>query len=82
MPPTHWEKLVEIISTLLEIPPKAVTPELGPDTLEAWDSLNHLSICTAVAQEFAVELTTPEMLAVRKAGDFATLLTTKGFTRD
>lgn len=74
----NWNKLVDIVATLLEIDPARVTPELGPDTLEAWDSLNHLSICTAVSQEFGLELTTPEMLSIRKVSDLVGLLQVRG----
>ena len=57
---------------------ESVTPELGPDTLEAWDSLNHLNICTAVSQEFGVELTTAQMLAIKNVGDLSALCEPRG----
>ena len=68
------DKLVEIVCTLLEIEPDQVTESLSPETVEQWDSLNHLNICVAVGQEYNFELTTNEMAEIRNLGDLARLI--------
>lgn len=71
-------KLSDIIATLLEIDPDEVTDDLSPQHVEHWDSLNHLNICTAVGQEFRVELTTDEMATIRNVGDLVRTLSKRG----
>jgi len=70
-------KLDEIISTLLEVDSASLSNESSPETIEHWDSLNHLNICVAVEQEFGVELTTDEMVLIRNVGDLVAMLNSK-----
>lgn len=74
----NWTRLKEIISILLEIEITKVSQETGPETVEQWDSLNHINICTAVNQEFGVSMTTEEMNGIRNVADLAKLLGAKG----
>ncbi len=73
----NWAKLAELIAVLLEIDTTEVTEEMSPETVAQWDSLNHVSICTAVSQEFSISMTTEEMVMIRNVGDLVTLLTSK-----
>ncbi|NOX58509.1 MAG: acyl carrier protein [Planctomycetes bacterium] len=70
-------KLNEIIATLLEVEAESLSNDCSPETIEHWDSLNHLNICVAVEQEFGITLTTDEMVAIRNVGDLVALLNTK-----
>lgn len=76
--PEERERLVEIVSVVLDIDPALVSDALSPEQLEQWDSLNHVNICMAVAQEFNVEFTTEEIGAIRSVGDVVRLLSAKG----
>ena len=78
----NWARLAEIIGILLEIDTAEVTRETSPDTVNQWDSLNHINICTAVSQEFSIPITTEEMTSMRNVGDLVKLLTSKGVPID
>lgn len=71
-------KLIDIISTLLEIDAEKVSDETSPETITQWDSLNHVNICTAVSEEFSISMTVEEMTSIRNFGDLAKLLISKG----
>ncbi|MCA9243400.1 MAG: hypothetical protein KDA32_05560 [Phycisphaerales bacterium] len=72
------DKVVEIISTLLEIPESHVTDDLAPGAVEHWDSINHLNICVAAGQEFGVDLSAEEMAGIGRVGDLVKTLAAKG----
>jgi acyl carrier protein len=45
-----------------------ITEDASPDTIEAWDSLRHMSLVLALEEEFGVEFTddqTVEMLNIK-----------------
>ena len=58
------QKLRSIVSTILRIPEERVTDDLASDSVETWDSLNHINLIGAVEQEFGVTLPTENL------GDF------------
>ena len=71
-------KLIDIITTLLEIDAAEVSDETSPETITQWDSLNHVNICTAVTEEFSISMTVEEMTSIRNFGDLVKLLMSKG----
>jgi len=77
---SNRNKLVEIISVLLDIDTTKITDETSPETVDQWDSLNHLNICSAVSQEFSISMTTEEMVMIRSVGDLIKLLVSKGLS--
>lgn len=80
MDQSNRNKLVEIISVLLDIDTTKITDETSPETVDQWDSLNHLNICSAVSQEFSISMTTEEMVMIRSVGDLIKLLVSKGLS--
>jgi acyl carrier protein len=60
----NTQKLRSIVSAILHIPEERVTDELTADTVETWDSLNHINLISAIEQEFGVTLPTENL------GDF------------
>ena len=47
-------KLVEIAAEIFFLDEDEVKPDLTPDDIALWDSLNHLRLITAVEVEFGV----------------------------
>lgn len=74
----NHEKLIEIVTTLLEIEDGSVTDETSPETVDQWDSLNHVNMCMAVCEEFGVSMTTEDMASIRRVGDIVELLKARG----
>ena len=55
------EKLKEVIADTFDIDEDEITDETTSDTIETWDSLNHLRLVTALEGEFDISLTMGEI---------------------
>lgn len=55
------EKLKEVVGDTLDIDEDDIGSETTYDTLEQWDSLNHLRLVTALEGEFGITLTMEEI---------------------
>ena len=75
-------KLKEIVAILLDVEAECVTLDTSPETVEHWDSVNHISICTAINQEFSVSMTMEEMTSTLSVAQFISLLSSKGISFD
>jgi len=51
------DQLIKIIADVLELDTEDLSPEMGPETLEEWDSVNALRILTSVETDLGVRLT-------------------------
>jgi acyl carrier protein len=58
------EQVKELVAEVFNINEDAVTPELSQETLDNWDSMNHLRLVTAVEEEFDISLTMDEIEAI------------------
>jgi acyl carrier protein len=47
--------LRDILADILEIAPEQITPELGVENVENWDSFRHLQAILAVEGEYGVQ---------------------------
>ena len=57
-------KLAEIAAEIFFLDEDEVKPELTPDDVDLWDSLNHLRLITAVETEFGVRFSMNEIQAI------------------
>jgi acyl carrier protein len=48
------DKIKETISNIMLVPIEDLTPHSSPETIEAWDSLKHMTIILALEEEFNV----------------------------
>lgn len=55
----------------------SLTRDLGPVSLESWDSFNHINLMLAVEQEYQVTFTTEEIQNIPSVGDLVDLLNLK-----
>jgi len=55
------EKLKEVIADTFDIDEDDISGETTNDTVEKWDSLNHLRLVTALEGEFDISLTMDEI---------------------
>ena len=54
-------RLVEVVSRVFDIPDEQVTPALSSDTIEAWDSVNHLKLILSIEKAFCLRFPTAEI---------------------
>ena len=52
----NTQRFRSIVSTILSVPEDQVNDDLSPDTIETWDSLNHINLIGALEQEFGLTL--------------------------
>lgn len=55
-------KLKRIMSNIFSISEETVDENSSMDTIENWDSLQHLNLILAIEQEFKVSLSTDEVV--------------------
>jgi acyl carrier protein len=71
-------QLVELISAVLDVDPAAITDDSGRATTDAWDSVAHLNVITAVEETYDVLFSTAEMREHTTVGAIRAFLAAKG----
>ena len=55
------DELRRVLGDVFGLDEADVTDDLTPETLEGWDSLNHLRLVTALEEAFGIKLTMAEI---------------------
>lgn len=63
------EKVIEIISGVLEVQPSEITLESTVGDFPTWDSLGQLNILQSVQDEFEIEFEPEEMMDIEDVND-------------
>lgn len=50
-----------IVGDIFQIPASKIGPGTSPDTIAAWDSIQHLNLVLALEQEFGIQFTPEEI---------------------
>jgi len=58
-------KIKEVISSVFEIPMHEINNQSSPETIDKWDSINHMKLITALEEEFKIEFTDEEILEMQ-----------------
>ena len=61
MNPVVLNGVQHILSDIFHIPVEQITLMSSPETIENWDSLNHLNMVLAIEQEFGVQIMPEEI---------------------
>lgn len=72
MAETVINKVIGILSGLFNVSAEELGPDSSPDTVDGWDSLQHLNIVLDVEQMFDISLSPPEierMVTVKAIAD-------------
>ena len=56
-----FPRVQQIVADLFQQSPEKITPASSPDTIETWDSLQHLNLVLALEQEFGLQFTPEEI---------------------
>jgi len=54
------ENLKDILATVFEIGKEEITPKSNVETIESWDSVNHMHLVVALEEEFEIEFSDDE----------------------
>lgn len=71
-------QLNELVASVINVPAAELTPQSGAENLPAWDSLAHIGIIAAVEETYHVQLTMPEILAIKTVSDLHNTLEKHG----
>ncbi len=55
-------KVKNIIKTVFNLSVDEISDDASPDTVDAWDSLSHMNLITALEEEFNIEFEPDEIL--------------------
>jgi acyl carrier protein len=72
------KKLEQLLAELLQIPVTQITGELAMKDLDVWDSLKHMELIAALEQQFDLQLSFDEIVAMRSVGDIKRVLSNRG----
>ena len=59
------DKIKEVFSNIFGTPLNEINGQSSPDTIENWESINHIKLITALEEEFDVEFTDEEILEMQ-----------------
>lgn len=62
------EKIEGLLAEVLQVPPTTITDELTMKDLDAWDSLKHMELVVSLEQNFDVQLSFDDIVAMQSVG--------------
>ena len=72
------EKLLTLISEILEINKSEINDNTSPKNIKNWDSFNAMKMIIAIENEFNIKLPLEEVVVIKSVKDIKTLLVAKG----
>ena len=72
-----FEQIRAMASDLFGVPVEQITAASSPQTLENWDSIQHLNLVLAVEEKFGVQLSPEEIEEMKNVGETAKLVESK-----
>ena len=74
MTASTFEQVRNIASDIFGIPATRITAESSPETIENWDSMQHLNLVLAVEEKFGVQLDPEDIEKMKNIGAVAALV--------
>ena len=71
------ERVRGIASDVLQVAPGSLSAESSPQTVENWDSVQHLDLVLALEEQFGVQFEPDEMDGMKSIGAIAGILAQK-----
>jgi len=69
-----FEQVRNIASDIFGIPAEKITAESSPETIENWDSMQHLNLVLAIEEKFGVQLDPEDIEQMKNIGAVVTLV--------
>jgi acyl carrier protein len=74
---TILDQVRGVASDLFNLPVDRIKAESSPETIETWDSTQHLNFVLALEEKFGLQLSPEEMEQMQNVGDTAKLVESK-----
>ena len=69
-----------LLANLLQIPAAGITEDLAMKDDDAWDSLKHMELIASLEQNFGIELSFEEIVAMQNVREIKRVLKQRGVT--
>ena len=74
MTASTFEQVLNIASDIFGIPADRITAESSPETIENWDSMQHLNLVLAIEEKLGVQLDPEDIEQMKNIGAVAALV--------
>ncbi len=71
------ERIQKVLASIFSSDNGIFADEKGPNEIEEWDSMNHLSLVMALGEEFDITLEFEEVMEIEKVGDIFPIIIKK-----
>lgn len=71
------EQLTSIFRTVFNQPDLEIMPETTANDVDAWDSLSHLSMISAVESHFNIKFKLKDLVKLKNVGDLINIIEVK-----
>jgi acyl carrier protein len=68
------ERVRSVASDIFGVPVDKITAESSPQTIDNWDSMQHLNLVLAIEEKFGVQLDPEDIEQMKNIGAVATLV--------
>jgi acyl carrier protein len=72
-----FQKVQRLASDLFDVPASQITSDSSPQTLEHWDSVQHLNLVLALEEEFGVKFEPEDMEQMQTIGQVTQAVASK-----
>jgi len=72
-----FDEVRSIASDIMGIPAARLTADSSPETVENWDSVQHLNLALALEEKFSLQLSPEEIEQMKTLGATAAVIETK-----
>ncbi|MFC1807524.1 acyl carrier protein [Candidatus Omnitrophota bacterium] len=55
------DKIINVMASVLGVEENQISEDTSPDTVETWDSLQHMNLVAALEEEFKISLSDEEI---------------------
>lgn len=77
MTPAVFDQIRTMASDLFGVPAERISAASSPQTLENWDSIQHLNLVLALEEKFGLQLSPEEIEQMKNIGETAKLIESK-----
>ena len=67
-------RVKSVFANLFPIAESAITATTGPEQIESWDSLNHMSLVAGLESEFQISFEVEEIMQLENVGAAITIV--------
>lgn len=72
------QRVEGLLAEVLQVSPSVITENVAMKDLEAWDSLKHMELIVSLEQNFDLQLSFDEIVAMRSVSEIKSALRARG----